>query len=273
MKQEILAELEQFKKEAQKLRRDVSEIPSKRVNRQSARKSADLLASSWVEELRSPLEHTFKLDIDMIQSTSELMKRMHVLSRPNNLKESYLDVLNALLNKFDDKFTLPIKQMPVEVQSVLDLQNLIARLNPDESEYMKEAISCASHGFKRASVVMGWCAVIDRIHKKLIVSGFDKFNSTAKRLKAQSTGKFKTWNKDFNITTGSELQTVFDTDLMVVLEGMGLIDGNQSDRLRTCFQYRNHSAHPGAAAIEDAHLVVFFTDISQIILQNPNFNA
>ena len=40
----------------------------------------------------------------------------------------------------------------------------------------------------------------------------------------------------------SELQTVFDTDLLVVLEGMGLLDSNQSERLRTCFQYRNHSA-------------------------------
>ncbi len=118
---------------------------------------------------------------------------------------------------------------------------------------------------------MGWCSAIDRIQKKIIAIGFAQFNNTSRNLKAQSTGKFKSWNKEFSITTLSELQAVFDTDLIVALEGMGLIDGNQADRLRTCFQYRNPSAHPGEAPIEDTHLVAFFTDLIQIILHNPNF--
>jgi len=64
---------------------------------------------------------------------------------------------------------------------------------------------------------------------------------------------------------------VFDTDLLVVLEGMGLLDGNQAERLRTCFQYRNHSAHPGEAPIDDPHLIAFFSDIAAIVLQNQQF--
>ena len=102
--------------------------------------------------------------------------------------------------------------------------------------------------------------------------GFDNFNKASRKVKAQTSGKFKRWNKEFNVTTLSELQTVFDTDLVIILEGMGLIDGNQAQRLETCFQYRNHSAHPGEAPIEPAHAVSFFVDMDKIILSNPEFS-
>lgn len=53
---------------------------------------------------------------------------------------------------------------------------------------------------------------------------------------------------------------------------MELIDSNQGDRLRVCFQYRNHSAHPGDAPIGEVHLVSFFSDIVDIVLANPKLS-
>ncbi len=99
------------------------------------------------------------------------------------------------------------------------------------------------------------------------------FNSASSKVKNQRSGKFKRWNKEFSISTISELQTVFDTDLIVVLEGLELLDGNQSQRLESCFQYRNHSAHPGEAPIESVHVVSFFTDITKIVIHNPDFST
>jgi hypothetical protein len=53
---------------------------------------------------------------------------------------------------------------------------------------------------------------------------------------------------------------------------MDLLDSNQADRLMDVdFQYRNHSAHPGQAPIEDPQLVAFFSDINRIILTNAKF--
>ena len=98
---------------------------------------------------------------------------------------------------------------------------------------------------------MGWCALVDKIQKKIIRIGLNQFNATSTKLKAQTSGKFKRWNKEFSVSTLSELQAVFDTDLIVVLEGMGLLDGNEAERLETCFQHRNHSAHPGEAPIAE----------------------
>ena len=270
MKQEILNRLEGFKQELRDLKSEVVALPGKAVSRVPPRIKADAIATKWVEQLRSPLEHKFKLPQQLIQTTSEHMKRLHVLSRPNNLKQSYLETIDAVLKKFDDNFILPIKLTADEVKTVLDLQKLIPGLqDAAESDYLDEAIKCANAGYCRASVVMGWCAAIDKIQKKILLLGLGQFNKTSANLKNQSSGKFKNWNKEFNVTSLSELQTVFDTDLLVVLEGMQLLDGNQAERLRTCFQYRNHSAHPGEAPIQDAHLIAFFTDITEIVLKNP----
>lgn len=273
MKNEIIEKLDNFRDELRALKKELSKVSTKRVSRKHIRESADTLATKWVEDLRSPLEHKFKLAPDVIQETSSLFKRLHILSRPNNLTSSYVEVLKKLLYKFDDKFILPIKQSAFEVESILDLNKIIPNLkNPEESEYLSEAINCANSGFCRASIVMGWCAVIDRIQKKIMAVGFDKFNSISRKIKNQRKGKFKWWNKEFNISTLSELQSIFDNDLIIMIEAMELIDGNQSDRLKTCFQYRNHCAHPGLAPIEEPNLVAFFSDINSMILQNPKFD-
>jgi len=272
VKQQVLEQLRQFKTDLQTLKRQISALPGDRVSRRAQREAADSIATRWVEDLRSPLEHRFKLTPEVIQSASESMKRLHVLSRPNNLKTSYLEVIDSVLRAFDDRFILPIQQTGGQIESVLDLAKLVPGLaDPAESDYLKEAINCATNGFRRASVVMGWCAAIDRIQKKLVQVGLQAFNAASMRLKAQTSGKFKNWNKQFSVTTVSELQTIFDRDLIVALEGMGLLDGNQAERMQTCFQYRNHSAHPGEAPIEDPHLVAFFADVNSVILQNPKF--
>lgn len=272
MKDEILEQLTAFRDRLRALRKSVAKLSTKAVNLAALRNEADGIATEWVERLRSPLEHKFKLPAALIEETSSAMKRLHVLSRPSNLKSSYLATIDSVLKGFDDHFLLPIKQTPGAVNTVFELQKLVPMItNPAESEYLREAIDCANSGYRKAAVVMGWCAAVDRMQRKVLAVGLQKFNDTSSSLKNKTTGKFAKWNKEFKVTTLSELQTVFDTDLLVVLEGMSLLDGNQAERLRTCFQYRNHSAHPGEAPIDDPHLIAFFTDIATIVLQNPQF--
>jgi hypothetical protein len=88
---------------------------------------------------------------------------------------------------------------------------------------------------------------------------------------AKTTGRFKPFRKQFTIESRSELQTIFDTDLLWVLEYLELIDNNQHQRLRHCFELRNNSAHPGLAPIKGPNLYSFYSDISEIILKNEKF--
>lgn len=268
----MIVSLRELKARLTKLKKEVGELTTKQVSRRAIRDEAEAIASSWVEQHRSPLEHKYRLDAAVISETSELMKKLHVLSRPNNQKSSYTRVLNQILKNFDDKFVLPLQQSGGEVAHLPQLRVLLSGVsNDDTSEYLTEAIECAEAGFLKAAVVMGWCAAIDWMQKRVMLEGFATFNTASSALKARQTGKFKRWNKQFNVTTLSDLQTVFDTDLIVVLEGMGNLDGNQAQRLETCFQYRNHSAHPGKAPIEEPHVISFFTDITKIIFENEKF--
>ena len=273
MKQEIIDKLEKFKIDLKQLKKDVSSVPGDRISRKGIMALADEVATFWVEELRSPLEHKVKIDDSLIHDTANHMSQLHVLSRPNNHKSSYIKTINAVLRKYDDKFILPIKQdYPDEISSSSSLHDLIPDLaTPEESEYLKEAFDCAASGFKRAAIVLGWCAVVHKIQEKLIFIGLDTFNKTSTKLKNSTKGKYKFWKKEYSISSLSELQTVFDTDLIIILEGMELIDGNQAERLRTCFQYRNHSAHPGEAPIEEPNMIAFFSDINGIIFNNEKF--
>lgn len=274
MKTLILDSLTEFERDLRQLRRNIANLQTDRVAKKALLNEAARLATRWVEELRSPLEHKFEISEDVIQSTSACMKRLHVLSRPNNRKTSYMELLDEVIAHFKDKFLLPIQQTGMAIESVFDLQKLVRGLaNEEESDYLKEAVECANSTYKRAAIVLGWCAAIDRIQRCVIGMGFHKFTAASSNLKQQSTGRFKWFNKEFKITSLNDLQQVFDTDLITVCEGLGLFDANQADRLiRVDFQYRNHSAHPGEAPIEDAHLVAFFTDITTIILNNPKFS-
>jgi hypothetical protein len=273
MKAEILDKLRTFETDLRELRKDVKALTVKQVGAKAIRNRAEALANRWVEELRSPLEHKFKINADTIKATSEQIKQLHVLSRPNNLRASYLSVLDEILNDFKNKFILPIQQMPVAVDNVFDLQKLVSGLaDPEESEYLKEAIDCANSNFKKAAIVMGWCAAIDRIQKKIQVLGLATFSKMSSLMRQQNSGRHKHFKKEFVIATLGDLQAVFDPDLIQVCEGLQLLDSNEADRLiKVDFQYRNHSAHPGNAPIEDAHVVSFFIDINKIILTNPKF--
>lgn len=63
-------------------------------------------------------------------------------------------------------------------------------------------------------------AAVDRIHKVIEKKGFEVFNQTSSYMKAQTTGRYKRFTKEFSVTSISELQLVFDSDLLWVLEGM-----------------------------------------------------
>jgi hypothetical protein len=273
VKEEVLKLLSEVEARLRTLRGAVQAIPSPRVSRRSIREEAAEIADIWVEKLRSPLEYRFHLPKETVEEFAQAFKRLHVLSRPNNLKTSYIETLRGMLRGFKDRLVLPVQQFSEPTDQVFDLLNVVKGLpDPEESDYLREAVECAARGYRRAAVVMGWCAAIDRIQRKIRELGFDRFNQASSMMKAQTSGRFKAWNKEFKVTSLSELQQVFDADAIWVLEGLCLLDSNQGDRLRNvCYLYRNQSAHPGQAKIEDAHLVAFFTDLNSIVFANASF--
>jgi hypothetical protein len=156
-------------------------------------------------------------------------------------------------------------------KSKLSIAPYIDGLSVDEGEYLAEAQRCLDVDALRGCIVLGWCATIARIQTKIADIGFDVFSAATASMTAKSTGRYKAYKKRHEVESLSELQRIFDTDLLWVLEFMELIDGNQHERLRYCFEFRNNSAHPGLAPIKPENLTSFYSDISEIVLKNPKF--
>lgn len=192
MKAEILKKLHLLETRLRKLQREVINNETGRIGKVSIRNEASAIADQWVEEVRSPLEHRFHLPKETIEEYAAGFKRLYILSRPNNHKSSYLETIDALLRKFKDRLILPVQQYSLRLDQVIDLTTLINGLpDPAESEYLKEAVECALHGYTRAAIVLGWCAAMDRIQRKIEHIGFDKFNQASHSMAAQTAGRFR----------------------------------------------------------------------------------
>ncbi|MCY4259178.1 MAG: hypothetical protein OXC91_02790 [Rhodobacteraceae bacterium] len=268
MKEEILEKLNNFRDDLMGLAR---ESRAKKGKIKEIRSRAEKLAMLWADELRSPLEHKFKLPLSDIFDMAEQMKNLSRLSQKNSRRTSYQKVLESpTLRDFGVRFITPIQQNTSIVEVNFNFHKQFPNLpSAQESEYMGEAIGCANASCFRAAVVMGWCAAVDKIQQHIGQKlGFDEFNCASKKMKEADTGKFKRWTKEFSISTLSGLQELHEGDLIDVLEYLEVFDSNQSKRLHICREYRNQSAHPADAHIGEGHLRVVFSDIEKFIFSN-----
>lgn len=160
------------------------------------------------------------------------------------------------------------------IQKGIDIELLLNEIkNPQENEYLKEAVNCIKQNFLKAATIMIWCAAVNKIHLKIEEIGFDVFNRKSESMYDQQKGRFKRFSKKFNIKSISELREIFDSDLLWLIEGLELVDSNEHERLVHCFKLRNQSAHPGDAPLTEYNVASVFSDITNIILNNEKFEV
>ncbi|WP_263769456.1 hypothetical protein [Propionivibrio soli] len=240
------------------------------VGKKILRNKANELGSAWHRDFSPKLKSA--VPDEVCARYDEGFTRLIKLSSPNNLRSSYLDALNDLISKFRDELVIPAKQGLLATASPSAFDSFFASLaGTEESGYLQEAVACARAAHFRAAAVLGWSAAIDRIHRKLEGLGFQQFNVSSARMAGQQSGRYKKFNQVQNVNSIGEIREVFDTIVLWVIEGMGLIDSNQHTRLRSCFDMRCQSAHPGEAPITSFNLLSFFSDLDQIIFSNPKF--
>lgn len=263
--------LKAFLDDLKVLRRDIKAEEVSQIAKKTLRERAEHLGSRWFKDLSPTLAHT-SLSAESLEKYSSGSARLIKLSTPNNRKTSYLDTLDGLIKNFRKDLVLPIQSGQLRGAKTTAFDLFFSSIgNPDESEYLIEAVSCAKARFYRAAVVLGWCAAVDRIHRRIEALGFSQFNVRSAWMASQSKGRFKKFNQPQNVNSLSELRRVFDTTILWILEGMDLIDSNQQTRLRSCFDMRCHGAHPGDAPITEFNLLSFFSDLDQIVFSNPKF--
>ena len=239
------------------------------MNRQGQRTQAEQLATHWFNDTVPQLS-SVGVALEAVDRYSAQFSRLLKLSRHNNRKSSYLDVLSALTKRWTDELIHPLQVGPPQRQSLLS--GLLADLHdPNETEYLQEAIQAANANLYRAAAVLGWCAAIDRVHRRIEDLGFSAFNVASAKMASETKGRYKKFSKTQNVHSLAEVREVFDSVILWVIEGMGLVDTNEHARLRGCFELRSQSAHPGNASVTEYNLLSFFSDINEIIFKNPKF--
>jgi len=270
----LLENLKSLHERLTALRKLVSNESAKTIAKKTIRTESEQIGTYWFSGLADELITIPSLDEKLIQSYSDNFVRLIKISAPSNLKTTYEEVLKNITKKFRDDLIIPVQKNPLSPTDESLLIKILGGLpNQEEDEYLKEAIKCATHGFYRAAVVLGWCATIDRIHRTIEKNGFPKFNITSSSMASQTQGRFKRFNSPQNIGSLSEVREVFDTVILWVIEGMLLIDSNQHTRLKGCFDLRCQCAHPGDAPVTEYNLLSFFSDLSEIVLRNPKFDT
>jgi hypothetical protein len=269
----MLQKLKKLLEDLKALKRDIQKETSSQVAKISLRTRAESLGASWFSDFAPSLGVGVTVQPEVLERYSVGFRKLIKLSAPNNQKKSYVAVLSGLTKKFRDDLILP-QQHSTQAGSAsfTVLTQILAKLpSQEENDYLEEAVKCARQGFLRAAVVLGWCACIDRIHRKIELVGFPTFNITSSQMASQQHGRFKKFNSVQNVSLSSELRAVFDSVILWVVEGMGLVDSNQHTRLTSCFEMRCQCAHPGEAPITEFNLMSFFSDINEIVLNNPKF--
>lgn len=266
--------LKTFLDDLKALRKEIKAESVKQIAKKGLRDQAEALGSKWFSEIHPRLSQEIGISSETLEKYSDAFGRLIALSSPNNLKSSYIQTLDTAIKPFRNELLLTVQKGASQGGSVALLHSVLGEL-PDasENEYLKEAISCAQRGYFRASVVLGWCATIDRIHRRIEDVGFSNFNVTSVQMAGQQKGRFKRFSSPQNVGSLSELREVFDTVVLWIIEGMGMLDANQHTRLRSCFDLRCQCAHPGEAPITDYNLMSYFSDINEIVFRNPMFQS
>jgi hypothetical protein len=275
MAMELVKNISDFLGKLKRVRNEINKENSKtnQVNKKSIRDAVGGLCDDWFGTYRPELlKLNFNQEVLEKYDTSLTYLIKLALSAGNH-KKSYLENLNFVTQNFNEDLIIKLRTGGSANGSNTILDDLLKEVKDnEENAYLKEAIDCAKSSFLKASIILGWCAGIDRIHKKIEKIGFVNFNVASTQIASATTGRFRRFNKTYTIGSLNELESeVFDNDILWVVEGMGLIDANQHTRLKSCFDMRNHSAHPGEAPITSYNLMSFFSDLNEIIFKNKKF--
>jgi hypothetical protein len=271
MKEKLVSRLKEHLREIDQLKRSISRAIGVQVEKTALKSAAHAVASRWFDEIKPVLDGA-NADADVIAAFSKLFESLMVLSRRRSTKKSYLDLIQSIIPAYEQQLIHAAEIGTFVGGPALSIAPYLAGLPTEEGTYLDEAQRCLSVNALKGCIVLGWCATIARIHEQIGRIGFDKFSKATEQMVARDYGRYKPFKKKMMIDSLSELQRVFDTDLLWVLEYLELIDSNQHQRLRTCFELRNHCAHPGQAPVEPENVYAFYSDITKIVLKNPNFS-
>ncbi len=272
-KTSFVDQLKQFRKDLSQLLADCQAVSGNQVQAKAILSRLERIATAWFEHIEPTLRRSFTIEDAITSPYRDRFGKLLELSATRPSKQVVTTILQTSLRDFHAELIVPVQKHSELELRYPSLEQVLGHAGGLEAEYLQEAIDCARLGKHRAAIVLGWSATVDRLHRFVESAGFGAFNKASVQMAAITTGRYKKFNKKLDVHNLAELRmSVFDGDLLWVLEFMGAIDGNQHEKLGICFTMRNTSAHPGEARATPENVLSFFSDIDALVLANPKFS-
>jgi hypothetical protein len=261
-----------YKTQLQTIRKECGDTKGNQIQSRSILSRIEEVSSQWFSSIEPDLQISYQLKKEIITVYRDLFSKLLKLVEGRQAKNSVISILDTILASFHSDLLVFVQTHVGNFANYPILDAMLLHCTGLEKDYLMEAVECAKAEKYRASVVLGWCAAVSRMHLVVEKIGFDKFNKASTDMSAITSGRYKRFTKKFDIHNRTELNmSVFDTDLIWVLEYLKCLDGNEHERLATCFVMRNTCAHPGEAITTSVNVLSFFSDLDRLIFDNPKF--
>lgn len=271
-KNDFILELKTLLKNCRDCLKEVQKNTNKQIQTKKLLVMFESLAAMWFDNYEPKLRGDTYLGEDTIEKYHNYFGDLIELSSKNPLKNDAINLLNNINKDFNSEIIIPIQKRGFVIGGNSKYNKYLIGLEGIELEYMTESMECANMKQHRAAIVLGWCGTVYRIQKKIEQLGFDKFSEASNKMFNIKSGRYKRFTKKFEIHNFNDLMmTVFDSDLLWIIEFLGLIDANEHEKLEICATYRNICGHPGEAKVSPENVDSFFSDISELIFNNSKF--
>ncbi len=269
-KDDFIETLKAFRGSLVELKKTCLEVSGNQLQSKKIFSAIEAIARVWFDTIESNLD-VFSVNKEILLAFHDRFEKLLELIGGRPTKGVVITILDSLIDSFHTNILVPVQKSQLTLKFPI-LDDILNHAKGIEMEYLNEAVECARLDKKRAAIILGWCAAVNRLHLFIAKEGFDKFNKASRELTDIKTGRYKRFNSPYDIHNLTELRSLVpDGNLLWVLEYLEAIDGMQHERLEICLTMRDTCAHPGETIITDENLPSFFSDLKTLIFDNEKF--
>jgi hypothetical protein len=268
---DVAQELEDVLEELVSIQKAVNKLTTASVSGASLRKRVKDIHKAWLP-VSGVLEAGNLVDAGQLQDASNAWASLVKLTNSASPKSQYKQLIKTIIEKTETELLHKFIKGSA-IQTIGDtLRKLVQPISdPDLLKYLDESIRCAETNCIRASVVLAWCAVAFKVHQKLVSLTMPVLTAEFGKMKADKGLMFRTFTRDYTFTTALDVQEAADAHLILMCRFLTYLDDTQYKHLKGALDLRNGCGHPTGYQPDPVKLQAYYSDITQLVLLNPNF--
>lgn len=162
-KQDLLKILKKLKKDVTQLAKKCQKAPGKQIQSKALLESLESLGTLWFEEIEPVLRTTTSVETVLIRY-QEFFGKLLELSGSKPSKKVVVQILDQINQTYHSDIVVPVQKHRAVLSKYPKLDSILSHAAGLEVDYLTEAIECTRLAKRRAGLILGWCAAVNRVH-------------------------------------------------------------------------------------------------------------